>query len=293
MLNFGLKKRRNLYPHKDLFAYLKVPPTSTTGTEYLPALDDNGDWVIDDNGEWIGELSTTTEFVEVTRLVNVMATDPNTSPKNFTVYGHWLTCDGVLSLSAPHLTGSEIIVKSTGDAVPTVAAGAITFTAGSCGYVELDDGTKYVLQASNTSTQGAVYDVSGNGNHGALTGHTAPAFTTIEEGSYLLASGFYFDGTNYIPAGVTSHELTQQSGKLTPDSPVVIEMIPNASGWTIDQEANGPYTNLNASVNQVPPSTLQNNYGDMEYYGQRGILLYSEPQNKSEKIIKYLKEFPA
>ena len=70
------------------------------------------------------------------------------------------------SITAPHLVGTETVVSSFGTSVPTVAAGTISFTAGTCAILLLSDGTLYEMQEHGGD---AVQDSSGADNHGTLT----------------------------------------------------------------------------------------------------------------------------
>ena len=74
--------------------------------------------------------------------------------------------DGVNDyISAAHLTGSETVTSSVGTSTPSISAGRVDFTAGTCGNLILSDGTQYNLNHASGTT---AYDSSGNGNDGTL-----------------------------------------------------------------------------------------------------------------------------
>jgi len=68
-------------------------------------------------------------------------------------------------ISATHLTGSETVASSVGTSTPSISAGRVDFTAGTCGNLILSDGTHYPLTEGAGDT---AYDISGNGNHGTI-----------------------------------------------------------------------------------------------------------------------------
>jgi len=63
------------------------------------------------------------------------------------------------------LTGSETVTGSVGTSTPSISAGRIDFTAGTCGNLILSDGTHYPLTEGAGDT---AHDISGNGNHGTI-----------------------------------------------------------------------------------------------------------------------------
>ena len=68
-------------------------------------------------------------------------------------------------ISATHLTGSETVTSNHGTSTPSISAGRIDFTAGTCSNLILSDGTQYPLTEGAGDT---VYDISGNDNHGTI-----------------------------------------------------------------------------------------------------------------------------
>ena len=68
-------------------------------------------------------------------------------------------------ISAAHLTGSETVTSSVGASTPSISAGRIDFTAGTCSNLILSDGTQYPLTEGAGDT---AHDISGNGNHGTI-----------------------------------------------------------------------------------------------------------------------------
>lgn len=80
-----------------------------------------------------------------------------------------LTADGTLYIAAAHLAGTETVVSSGGTSTPSISAGRIDFTAGTCWDLTLSDGTHYKL-AEGYGT--LILDASGSGNHGVLTNAT-------------------------------------------------------------------------------------------------------------------------
>jgi len=110
-------------------------------------------------------------------------------------------------ISAAHLTGSETVTSSVGTSTPSISAGRVDFTAGTCGNLILSDGTHYTLAEGAGDT---VYDISGNGNHGTInnasTGTEGAGFWAGridgEANALNNNNGFsrrmLFDGTNDI-----------------------------------------------------------------------------------------------
>jgi hypothetical protein len=80
-----------------------------------------------------------------------------------------LTADGTLYIAAAHLAGTETVVRSGGTSTPSISAGRIDFTAGTCWDLLLSDGTHYKLAHAYGT---AILDSSGAGSHGILTSAT-------------------------------------------------------------------------------------------------------------------------
>jgi hypothetical protein len=68
-------------------------------------------------------------------------------------------------LSAAHLAGSETVVSSVGTSTPSISAGRIDFTAGTCSALVLSDGTIYNFTEGVGAT---IHDTSGNNNNGII-----------------------------------------------------------------------------------------------------------------------------
>ena len=69
-------------------------------------------------------------------------------------------------LAAAHLGGAETVISNIGTSTPSISAGRVDFTAGTCSALVLSDGTIYTLSEGVGST---VHDISGNGNDGTIT----------------------------------------------------------------------------------------------------------------------------
>ena len=109
--------------------------------------------------------------------------------------GAAMSFDGATqSVTAAHLVGTETVVSSHGTSTPTVNAGSIAFSAGTCALLELSDGTLYEMQ----ERQGSIaYDSSGAGNRGvyvndppSVTDNTIPIDPANERG---MSGRMWFD----------------------------------------------------------------------------------------------------
>jgi hypothetical protein len=100
-----------------------------------------------------------------------------------------LTADGTLYIAAAHLAGTETVVRSGGTSTPSISAGRIDFTAGTCWDLLLSDGTYYPLADSwGTPISNAAVD----GDDGVLTNATlANAWgATQDEFNYNFLNDF-------------------------------------------------------------------------------------------------------
>ena len=100
-----------------------------------------------------------------------------------------LTADGTLYIAAAHLAGTETVVRSGGTSTPSISAGRIDFTAGTCWDLLLSDGTYYPLaDCWGTPISNAAVD----GDGGVLTNATlASAWgATQDEFHYNILNGF-------------------------------------------------------------------------------------------------------
>ena len=69
-------------------------------------------------------------------------------------------------LAAAHLGGAETVVSNVGTSTPSISAGRVDFTAGTCSALVLSDGTIYNFAEGVGAT---AHDISGNGNDGTIT----------------------------------------------------------------------------------------------------------------------------
>jgi len=118
--------------------------------------------------------------------------------------------DGSAYLSAPHLTGSETVTSYQGSAVPTIAAGKITFTAGDLWDLVLSDGTRYPF-CERAGIK--IHDVSGNGNHSWL--ESPPSYVWGTPDSDFLWELDYGVNPALYCAGLGSLEVSSPSTSLS------------------------------------------------------------------------------
>jgi len=69
-------------------------------------------------------------------------------------------------LAAAHLSGSETVISSVGTSTPSISAGRVDFTAGTCSALVLSDGTIYNF---SEGVGAAAHDSSGANNTGTIT----------------------------------------------------------------------------------------------------------------------------
>jgi hypothetical protein len=100
-----------------------------------------------------------------------------------------LTADGTLYIAAAHLAGTETVVRSGGTSTPSISAGRIDFTAGTCWDLLLSDGTYYPL-ADCWGTP--ISNAAADGDDGVLTNATlASAWgATQDDFHYNTLNGF-------------------------------------------------------------------------------------------------------
>jgi len=105
--------------------------------------------------------------------------------------------DGTAYLAIGSLTGSETVTSSEGTSTPTISAGRIDFTAGTCWNLLLSNGSKYIIAEGAGTT---VYDVTSNAVHATLTSATLATFWagTQDTLAYNLL-GFRLVGDVRIP----------------------------------------------------------------------------------------------
>ena len=108
---------------------------------------------------------------------------------NATIYAWCPTFAGTETLTLAHLAGTETVVAGTkvGTSTVTIAAGQLSFSAGTLRYLELSDGTKLVFESRKNNFQKTIYNVDGTYRHGTLS--VGKLFDTRVEGSYLAQYG--------------------------------------------------------------------------------------------------------
>ena len=112
------------------------------------------------------------------------------------------TFDGVDDyLSIPSLTGSETVTSSGGTSTPTISAGRIDFTAGTCWDLQLSNGDRYVFSEKDGTT---IHNVTANARHATLTNASLASFwaATQTEFAWGCNNGYRLDGSTLIPAQV-------------------------------------------------------------------------------------------
>jgi len=108
-----------------------------------------------------------------------------------------LQFDGTGYLLAPHLTGTETVVSSFGTATPTISAGKIDFTAGTCAGLVISDGTYYPM-AEGLSDY--LFDVSGSQNNATMGPVGITTWVLQDEFHWNILMGFTDSGGVKIPA---------------------------------------------------------------------------------------------
>jgi hypothetical protein len=122
--------------------------TDDNGTIYLARADDPSTDVLGNPTQWQGSAYPVRP---VERQSNALSFDGATQ-----------------SMTVAALTGSETVVSSEGTSTPTISAGTIDFTAGTCSNLVLSNGFVFNMAEGAGST---AYSTSGNGNHGTLVGN--------------------------------------------------------------------------------------------------------------------------
>jgi hypothetical protein len=138
--------------------------------------------------------------------------------------GRGITFNGTTQhIDNPDILGSEGVVSSNGTSTPSITvAGQIDFTAGTCNWLMLDNGTFYAMEESSEPT---VYDSGGLGNesNGTLIG--SPTRTTDNTlPSKANAVGFTVGtGSNGAAAGVIIPRAF--------NTPFALDVLGNALEW--------------------------------------------------------------
>ena len=154
-----------------------------------------------------------------------------------------LTADGTLYIAAAHLTGSETVVSSGGTSTPSISAGRIDFTAGTCWDLTLSDGTHYPL------SEGWGVDIgsSTSDNDGVLTNSIlANAWgATQDEYHYNLLNGFSL----YEHASTADIRWPFKNGAVKTLTP------PTGYSKTSDNPAGNYHNNAETLIDLDPDST--------------------------------------
>jgi|14BtaG_2_1085337.scaffolds.fasta_scaffold01411_8 hypothetical protein len=171
-------------------------------------------------------------------------------------------------ISAAHLTGSETVTSSEGTSTPSISAGRIDFTSGTCSNLILSDGTQYPLAEGAGDT---VYDISGNGNHGTInnasTGTEGAGFWAGridgEANALNNNNGFslYENGGNklrvpYISGAAISSPTVPAGYTLTSENPAITDGYNGAEteldAYNIAEGGNpSPATNNNSDLDAI------------------------------------------
>ena len=157
----------------------------------------DADWV-DEIGSNDGAVEGSPSNIYTPRDESDLANDVLGNPLTYTgtrpndaslINSSCLTADGTLYIAAAHLAGTETVVRSGGTSTPSISAGRIDFTAGTCWDLLLSDGTYYPLaDCWGTPISNAAVD----GDDGVLTDATlASAWgATQDEFHYNILNGF-------------------------------------------------------------------------------------------------------
>jgi hypothetical protein len=136
-------------------------------------------------------------------------------------------------LTVPHLTGSETVVSSGGTSVPTVGAGEITFTAGTCWALLLSDGSFYPMTPSPDLL--TIQDTSSNGNPATVNVGTGDAVTMAYSQKqdvynrlleYGGSKGVWFNGVDAY--GDTGKSFDFQGADIEASFSILTDVIPSA-----------------------------------------------------------------
>ena len=110
------------------------------------------------------------------------------------------TFDGVDDyLSIAGLTGSETVTSSGGTSTPTISAGRVDFTAGTCWDLQLSNGDRYVFTEDGGTT---IHNVTANARHATLMNASLPAFWAVTQSEFAWGcnEGYYNDSGVIVPA---------------------------------------------------------------------------------------------
>ena len=136
--------------------------------------------------------------------------------------------DGVAGILVTELVGSETVVSSGGTSTPSISAGQIDFTSGTCWDLVLSNGSVYPLQEESGSS---VYDTV-NGYTGTINGGTVSVICTrVQCGQNTKSSGKV--GSGSLSCSLASNALAK--GVLPKDNTLSRPFSPQAR-----QESNPP-----------------------------------------------------
>lgn len=123
--------------------------------------------------------------------------------------------DGVNDyLAIASLVGTETVVSSSGTAVPTISAGRIDFTSGTCWNLQISNGSIYPCQEERGTV---AYDIGPNALHGTITNATLGTFHSTNSAvdiSYPNTYGYRLSSGVYIPKRFNS-DLAADGNALT------------------------------------------------------------------------------
>jgi hypothetical protein len=109
------------------------------------------------------------------------------------------TFDGVDDyLDIPSLVGSETVTSSGGTSVPTISAGRIDFTAGTCWDLQLSNGIRYVFSEDGGTT---IHNVTANSDHATLMNASVVDFWDAKQTEFAWGcnNGYRLDSGVMIP----------------------------------------------------------------------------------------------
>jgi hypothetical protein len=169
-----------------------------------------------------------------------LLTNPGSAKQLLDVDGWMANLAGTETLTLAHLTGSETVTSSIGTSTVGVAAGQLTFTAGTVGYVLLSDGTELIFQSTYESDQINIFDLSTVGRYGTFVGAVVGVggqWNAVIDKSHFGKHGGTVSGINIIP-GKENSTLDAQG---------------NAKGFADYKDSNLPASCVNVTL----PETLE------------------------------------
>lgn len=181
------------------------------------------------------------------------------APRNgLLVDGPMVTLDGVDDyLEATHLVGTETVTSSDGTSTPSISAGRIDFTAGTCWNLLLSDGTHYTFSEDGNVE---IYDVSGADNHATLKNTAATIWDTRQqEWFYAVNNGAsLYEHASLDPIWVPYENgggpltITPPSGySLTEDRPAARGLNVGTTALNFAKEPDAPWTDSPAGWYEI------------------------------------------